>query len=499
MADDLSAICTELGYSHLTEAASAVSFSQCVATLAASGRPALLKQIAAELPSAKLPERQKIATAISKQGKPPPPPPPPLDKEQPPRILFLHGYGTCPEIMMGAVEGLKKALPECDIHILRGFETIDEAHPPTAAAILDPQNAGLERIAKWAERTKKSLHCWSNFREPLPHEREKKPRSYYSFTSDAAQLEYASDAAGMRTACSKLLKHINEDEKGYDLVCGFSQGGEVTLLLASHVHEFTHAKRRPYRFALFGSELPLVLCLEPDLSFEKSKAAPTKPDNAVACFAVMGLDEPDETTEGFAESVSSCMERGLKIKGARWKGDHKMPPAGDPCYVSMVKHLFPERKPPEGEEAAVVDVSDVASVKSASTISAVDVSDAVSAPSSAPSAVPTRAESIRMLAAAAKEKEEEILASKKPKAEDVKEETDEEHEAAMARRLEIFQRVRGVDIFPQKGEDPCHDWAGSKPHAAEERRVAAVAAAVPESPRAAEVAAISEELKELGF
>ena len=74
-----------------------------------------------------------------------------------------------------------------------------------------------------------------------------------------------------------------------------------------------------------------------------------------------------------------------------------------------------------------------------------------------------------------------------------------EHEAAMARRLEIFQRVRGVDIFPQKGEDPCHDWAGSKPHAAEERRVAAVAAAVPESPRAAEVAAISEELKELGF
>ena len=83
-----------------------------------------------------------------------------------------------------------------------------------------------------------------------------------------------------------------------------------------------------------------------------------------------------------------------------------------------------------------------------------------------------------MLAAAAKEKEEEILASKKPKAEDVKEETDEEHEAAMARRLEIFQRVRGVDIFPQKGEDPCHDWAGSKPHAAEERRVAAVAAEV---------------------
>ena len=191
--------------------------------------------------------------------------------------------------MAQAVLGLKAALPDCDIELLHGFEAIDLAHQPTQAAFKDPQNAGLERIAAWAQSTGTSLRSWYVFREPTERERREKPRSFYSFTHESAgPLEYAADAMFFSDAAARLLQHVNDDARGFDMVCGFSQGGEVALMLASRAHEFRHLKRRPYRFALFGSELPLVLSLAPTLSFVRASAAPSKPPNAVAVFAVMG-------------------------------------------------------------------------------------------------------------------------------------------------------------------------------------------------------------------
>ena len=73
-------LCDALGLTHLCEAAAAVPLDRCWTTLAASGRTALLAELATQLPAAKLPERQKLANAISKRK-----PPPPLAGAPPPR------------------------------------------------------------------------------------------------------------------------------------------------------------------------------------------------------------------------------------------------------------------------------------------------------------------------------------------------------------------------------------------------------------------------------
>jgi hypothetical protein len=199
----LSSICEALGLTHLTTDACRVSLSESMDTFAASGKTGLLAKLAQDLPLAKLPERQKIAIAVSKQKRIAPPPEP-LDG--PPRILFLHGYGTCPELMGGAVAGLKQALPGCHVELARGFITIDHQHPPTAAAFRDPKNAGLERIAAWAARTGKSLHCWANVRAAHEPERRQRPRNFNAYTDDEGFVhDYAWDAPGMAESVSKYL------------------------------------------------------------------------------------------------------------------------------------------------------------------------------------------------------------------------------------------------------------------------------------------------------
>lgn len=357
--DNVAALCEKLGYSHLCEHAKSVELIPLLEMLDASGRPALIAELAKRLPATKLPERQKLATAIGKECRPPPPLPAPATG--PPRVLFLHGYGTCPDIMVSAIAGIKDVMPPgCDIEMLRGFETIDLNHQPTAAAFADPQNAGLERIAQWSESTKNSLHCWCNFREPLGREREERPRSYYSFEHpEKGRLEYSSDASAMKAAADKLLAHVNSNEEGFDVVVGFSQGGEVALLLASRAHELSHAKRRPFRFGIFGAELPLTLCNAPGLSYERARKAPTLPPNAHACFAVMG-DEDVDNGAGFAEAVEQYRKLGLNIESCTWEGDHRMPPSGHPCYGAMVQHLFPAQSstPP----AAADDDDDLAAL-----------------------------------------------------------------------------------------------------------------------------------------
>ena len=182
-------------------------------------------------------------------------------------------------------------------------------------------------------------------RAPTDAERRERPRGYYAFVdAEAGALEYASDADGFAAATARLLALVNEDKEGFDAVCGFSQGGEVALLLASRAHEFTHALRRPYRFACFGAELPLVLHNAPRVDFGRARRAPSRPPGALRCFAVMG-DEDVDNGRGFAEAVEQIRARGLPIESATWPGDHRMPPKGAPCYDAMVRFLFPTAEP----------------------------------------------------------------------------------------------------------------------------------------------------------
>ena len=147
------------------------------------------------------------------------------------------------------------------------------------------------------------------------------------------------------------------------------------MLAASRAHELSHAMRRPYRFAAFGSELPLVLCLAPDLSFVKASAAPAEPPDAVRAFAVMGDQDEPETRDGFEAAVAECADRGLRISSATWAGDHAMPPAGDVCYDAMVAHLFPPPAAKQPVDATSTTSSQLASQPAAAAGAATPAED----------------------------------------------------------------------------------------------------------------------------
>ena len=348
MTMSLDELCNSLGFTHLTSARREQhNLAGFTATLSEHGRPALLAAIAQALPEAKLPERQKIANAVSKQSReangatsahssaalPPPLLPSPPPASEPQRVLFLHGFGVCPDLMHGALTGFKKTFPGCHVTVLAGFQTMDLSHGPTQAAFADPVN-DLRRIREWSERTGDSLYAWAKFAEPTDAERREKPRRYYSFHDDAGvHHEYSLHAADIQAAADRVLKHVNDHEEGYDMAFGFSQGGEVLLLLASRADEMTHPVRRPTRIGLFGAELPLVLELAPTMRFSA---------NAVRAFAVMG--DVDPTNEGFADAVVTCQRMGLTVESTTWAGGHMLPPAGDQCYAAMKAFLWPQTK-----------------------------------------------------------------------------------------------------------------------------------------------------------
>ena len=138
----------------------------------------------------------------------------------------------------------------------------------------------------------------------------------------------------MRLCTTRLLELIDASPVDYDLVVGFSQGGEYALQIASRVHEL-RVRKPPLRFATLGTQVAFVV--------ERYAAAGTplvfSSTPGISAFVVAGDGDPS-AMHAMAESLSACREAGLNVASCEWSGGHAMPPEGDEAYAAMVRHLF---------------------------------------------------------------------------------------------------------------------------------------------------------------
>ena len=274
-------------------------------------------------------------------------------------MLFLHGYGLSPSLLetLGALDGLKALLPQARFEMLPGFEKIDLAHGPTAAAFADPGN-GLSTVVDYAKLTGESLHCWANFSEPTVGVDEEK----------VVQRGYARESsATMNDVALRMLRHCDNDVGGgFDLVVGFSQGGEYGCIMAARLssgaYKATKGGRMPRKFLLLGSELAVPLRVEPPLSFlpratdgastagesqeelvpVTASPLPARDDTpAVETSVVVVAGEKDEEAfEGLTRWAEQLRDAGLKnLTTATWPGDHRMPPKGEAVYQQALRAL----------------------------------------------------------------------------------------------------------------------------------------------------------------
>ena len=281
------------------------------------------------------------------------------------RILFLHGYGLSPELieMIGALDGLKAVLPAAHIHTLAGFEKIDFTHAPTVAAFDDPINA-LTSIRAFGEQTGADLFAWASFRSPSAEAGD---------PPDIVQRGYAREDGGAFTSVTdRLLRLIDSDSGGgFDVVVGFSQGGEHASVLASRLssgrYERTHGGRMPTKFFLAGAELGTPLEASGDHTGKRMRfdleehsegdattvdvadggggtgtaatAAKRSPPLDVSLILVAG-EKDDDAHSGMLGWMEQLRANGLqRVSAAAWSGDHRMPPAGDAVYDAVLKEL----------------------------------------------------------------------------------------------------------------------------------------------------------------
>ena len=261
------------------------------------------------------------------------------------KILFLHGYGMSPELSdtIGALDGLKNTLPGARITPLAGFVTIDFEHPPTAATFADPPN-NLSDVRKYSEQTKQPLYAWANFSEPSASDEPRVQQRGYK----------REDAATQSAVAEQLIKHMDDDPAGgYDMLVGFSQGGEIGMLVAARLssghYRAPKGGRMPTKFLLLGSELGVVFDnfnsatpaedLPPLHWGAAAESERTGTPLEVKVAVVAG--EKDVDASGSMESwASELRERGLRhVTTFRWSGDHRMPPKGEKVYNEVVEML----------------------------------------------------------------------------------------------------------------------------------------------------------------
>jgi pimeloyl-ACP methyl ester carboxylesterase len=356
-----------LGLQHL-RALLPMRLSQSLATLGGGGRTALLGELK-QGGVTKLQERQAIANALGKVARnglaaaidelkpltttsgPQQPPsflPASVSLSAPPRttastpdpstnglrVLFLHGFGLSPDLVesIGGLQGLRKALPGARVEALAGFETLDLAHGPTSAAFTFPGN-GLSTIRDYQLATGEPLFGWANFLPPTePPDPHCPPGCGYS----------REDTSTMSSVTEQLLDHALDG--GYDLVVGFSQGGEYALLMASRLAQRAEraagrgGMKMPTRFLLLGAECDVILDRFENPS-DGSAPLAFSPDIDLSVFLVAGQEDEKAAAGGrvWSERLRAAGLR--RVSAAVWAGDHRMPPSGEPVYDTALRFL----------------------------------------------------------------------------------------------------------------------------------------------------------------
>lgn len=344
-----------LGLMHLENQLASITLAESLAELDAGGRVGLLAYLKTTGVE-KLPERQKMATGLAKVQKSGGDVAAATsamvekDKREKPefdkpvkdmRVLFLHGYGLSPKLLqsLGALEGLQSALHGAQIEILAGFEKIDLEHTPTAAVFSDPGN-NLSDVREFSKMSGEPLHCWAQMREPSTEAGDKPAGGGPGYARESA--------TDFGVTADRLLAHVFAGE--YDLIVGFSQGGEHALAALARlstgrytVPAGANPRSIPTKFLLIGSEIDVVLdqyerAASPLRFSPLTDGSVMSPPLEVKLCLVAGEDDKGAGREDMEIWVETLRARGLKsVTMARWRGDHRLPPKGEAVYQTALK------------------------------------------------------------------------------------------------------------------------------------------------------------------
>jgi hypothetical protein len=276
------------------------------------------------------------------------------------KLLFLHGYADCAMLAESfQFGGLRKAFPGCEVQCFEGivplktkedFEHMPEGEMKTMAVSGDLPVFCYARITQESKKASK------------------------------AQGENTFLQPAIKALEAKVVK-----DGGYDILCGFSQGGEVVYNLADRIESINKKVKRPVRMlATFGSNitewagpslnfggsgLKVFACQGvADSGFSCDSCGETTKDDRWNCnvcfdfdFCQKCYDDQDAAIKRLPASkphkkehpmtlcpfdhfgmhkqelVDKMSEVGVETETARCAGGHSMPKDDDGCYTTMAK------------------------------------------------------------------------------------------------------------------------------------------------------------------
>ena len=284
------------------------------------------------------------------------------------RVLFLHGYGGSPELIQipaaKFLTGLKETLPRVDITVPKGFVTIDLNNPVTSAIFAETAN-NLSKVARYAQVTGAGLHAWCEPKSAgvwskvgaAPGEKvapvvdlSEEPVDSATAPAEGVGRETVDE---MRAVTTRLLKMIEDDPLGFDVVAGFSQGGDYAVQIAARAHELS-CERKPRHYIIVASQLSFV--------FDRYEAAGTPlsfnhEEFPGVCAYLIAGEKDEAACRNWDVNLERARKAGLRAEGSQWPGGHAMPPDFEACYRKMADHLFLPPATPSSSAASSRAVS----------------------------------------------------------------------------------------------------------------------------------------------
>jgi predicted esterase len=241
------------------------------------------------------------------------------------KVLFLHGYGGNAALAEGTMlDGLKEAMPDARITVLEGHRRLWKSEH--MAQLTGDKGGRLKEAAL------KGSH------EGLSYGYIECPPA----SPDDPTLQVNADgvrwAKMSRTDMQSAVWYVAdfiEDRGGFDMVCGFSQGGEVIAELFKQLPTLNGKLATPVRMlVLFGTR---------NLYSKYGLPAVQFAEGAMKACVTMGRDDHDDQLDkadgqDLQEFEQIWSQAGVNAISATYEGGHEMPRVGDPVYRSIAEH-----------------------------------------------------------------------------------------------------------------------------------------------------------------
>ena len=266
------------------------------------------------------------------------------------KVLYLYGYANSEQLVRsGPIKDIEKSLKGAQIDVLEGwhqlsrrkdFANIEDNHP---------------ELVKMSLQEGVPAYCYAPIEVP--------PESEDDFTAYLCKAQNTRFAKASKKdvdkACDKVVEHVVK-QGGYDMIMGFSCGGEIVAQLVGRLSEINRRADRPTKaITLMGTR-----CL-----YKKYGEPLDNVPVGIKAAIIHGHEDDEErppwtedNTWDMKEFESKFKAAGMDVLSIVFGGGHETPgwlPTDDPVYTpwkSFLEPLFPKQEAEEEKSAEPGDV-----------------------------------------------------------------------------------------------------------------------------------------------